>query len=468
MRMFMFPLLILLFYAFLFSQTCPVYTHKDDVIIGERESLPSGWIAYHQMGSYGVKISSLSAFDSSTVPNTEEDYPTLIDISDDGQWILYLHNWRNQDYAAYIIRKDGRGKTLLPISFSTKGAKTIGFVRESPKGNEIFWTSEMHEFSAIQYMVTGDTIMLGAQRKLTDFWRGQPDGTNWEAKILGYKYAIWRDQIFGLLTLPLGRQFLTVHPKIQSSGFITIPDNGEGVATVEDIYQWTQDPRQSVFGCGHAMSWDGTLCLANSNSIGNACIPNTNQTPEMDHKGFYITPFRRLGDSTIDIHDHINSLGTSINWCPSQYRQGTYQEVDFNKYNFSNDNEYVVCIQRGSWTEFAKSLWVVHWPTNTWTRVNDTSSTLWFEDPAMYIESSSSILPKMQGSGQFVQKHVAFIVPNNRVLTIPGTVHRVEFYSLEGRLVHTWIRSRNSTDRTAVQISFPANMVSVPLLVQMY
>ena len=58
----------------------------------------------------------------------------------------------------------------------------------------------------------------------------------------------------------------------------------------------------------------------------------------MDHKGFYITKFLRKGvDPPIAIDSQIDdpTYGRSINWCPQQYRLGTYNQVNFNEWNFS-------------------------------------------------------------------------------------------------------------------------------------
>jgi hypothetical protein len=157
------------------------------------------------------------------------------------------------------------------------------------------------------------------------------------------------------------------------NGFVTIPDNGNGIAGFDDFYQFAAPPPEEYWGCGQTMSHDGRYCASNSALIGSACVLNKLHDPDpMDHKGFYVTRFLRSDVAPIAINDQIEdpSYGVSINWCPADYRIGDDVQVDFTNYNFSNSNEYLAGVLKGSviaQLDFSYGIWTVHWPTNTWT-----------------------------------------------------------------------------------------------------
>ncbi len=114
--------------------------------------------------------------------------------------------------------------------------------------------------------------------------------------------------------------------------------------------------------------------VPDSGATGNVCVPSKLTSPPTDHKGCMVTRFIRVDEPPISIHDIIldPANGVSINWCPSKYRFGTYDEVDFDNYSFANHPEYVIGALKGTKLQqlgMNPGLWFIHWPTNTWTSI---------------------------------------------------------------------------------------------------
>ena len=192
------------------------------------------------------------------------------------------------------------------------------------------------------------------------------------------------------------------------------------------------------------MSHDGQYCIANSAWIGSACVPNKrshgtiNPDDAMDHKGFYMTRFFRAGDPAANLYTIPDEHGVSINWCPENYRYGSYSDVDFNGWSFSNNSDYVVGVQQG--TLVAAGVWVVKWGTNTWTCLTGQNSDgATFVSPRLFFSSDAGI-----GSSRRINSStrsnrgaaaLADFSGGARSITLPEGATGVDLYSLTGRQV---------------------------------
>ena len=392
-----FAAIMVLSCAGVFAQTCPSYCHKDDVKISSQSGLPGGWFVFYKQGQSGLWKSSLKTYNPAVIPNTGNDNPRSIDISEDGRWIVYS-NYYGDNYSnpTILIRSDGQYRTELPTttpnSFGDANKPDIvGFYRNSPKGNEIFFPVMIGNFYALQVTLPQDGApTAGTKRKIADTgmmvaWWGNG----------GCSYGISGDRVFGLFFEKIGgREF-------NRSQYLTIPDNGNGTASAADLTRYLNDAPCSLdnsgfyYGCGQTMSWDGTLCLANSGWIGSNCLPNKKSTGvdgnQMDHKGFYITEFVGKNDPQVAIDKVIDDpqYGVNVTWCPPQYRIGSYSDVDFSGWAFSNNNEYVIGRLGGPQAQ-PKGIWVVHWPSATWHLVTPQDNTTSMEDPAMFITDAQT------------------------------------------------------------------------------
>jgi hypothetical protein len=344
--------------------SCPDYTHKEDVQIGNSRNLPEGFFVFDRDTIPGLYKSPLREFRSSLIPNTKNVYPRSISISNDGQWIFFVDSRTN---IPFLIRGNGCYKSLVPtIGVPLGGFCPGGFYRNSPYGDEIFYLAGRQEIHALKVTFTENGPVFGNDRTIAMLSSLRLN------TLYTTQYAVSRDQIFGEISPAVNDSTI-----ISRTGFLTIPGNGTGIATDANIYKWARDDYRLIEGCGHTMSFDGQFVLANAGPFfysPTMCIPT-------GHKGFYVTPFRRDSDPPIDLYtEHFLKLGTSLNWCPKQYRNGDW---DFWGWYFTNSNSYVagrmISIKENSCG------WMVDWKNSTWTRLCPIDSNIRIQQPAAYI-----------------------------------------------------------------------------------
>jgi hypothetical protein len=345
-------------------QDCPYYTHKDDVLLGAAQDLPEGFFIFDRDTLPGLYKSPLRKFSSSLIPNTKYVFPRSISISNDGQWIFFVDSRTN---TPCLIRSNGCYKSTVPMVGAPPGSICPGgFLRNSPYGDEIFYLAGKQEMHAIKVTFTATGPIFGNDRTIAKlsvlFFH--PEYT--------IQYAVSRDQIFGEIS-PLADDS-TIIPR---TGFLTIPGNGTGVATDAAIYQWADDDYREIVGCGHTMSFDGQFVLANAGPefYSSAwCIPT-------GHKGFYVAPFRRDSDPPINLYtEHLLKFGTSLNWCPEQYRNG---DPDFWGWYFTNNNNYVA--GRMNSLKGNSCGWMIDWQKSIWTMLSPIDSNISIQQPAAFI-----------------------------------------------------------------------------------
>ena len=479
---------ILLAALFFFTPAtpCPSYTRKDEVHEGVASQLPNGWYVFAREGARGLYRSPVRSYAPEIIPSTNRDTPSSIHICDNGEWIVYIHAMKTP----YLIRVDGTGKTEVPVlvipgEWNTAHAqpRVIGFLRQSPFGTELFYYDYfwygVSRMRAIQVDLSGATPVFGTDRILAEIADSSgitpdtsyfyPHGGTQTSMVVG-------DQIFAYL-----KQHTTGREALRN-GFITIPDAGKGTAGPQHIYRWANDtytppegeqiPWLSWWGCAQTMSHDGRLCLSNSGYIGSACVPNKRDPSDdkMDHKGFYITRFLRYNEPPIPIDDQIDNeaYGISINWCPPRLRTGTFEEVDFNYWNFSNASDYVVGTLSGSKLPLlgeANSLWVVHWPSNTWTRLTPSShsDTELMVDPALYLTEASPLQhPPSYPARKSSEKVLWGATRHDRIeLDVPAS--SVMLYCVSGKRLWGW--RRGALQGAPVTVTIPPPLRSRNYLV---
>ena len=358
---------------------CPSYTHKGDETYGNQSDLPAGFFVY----SYeynpanlvpGLYISNIRNFSPSLIPTTENEFPRSIKISDDGKWILYAGGDNN----AYVISVDGSKKYQAPLSGTQ--VLTVDFYRNGPNGTEICYTTTdtvRQEIHAIQVRLDS-VATFGAIRTIADLtgsFRIEPY----------YPISVAKDQILGAFSL------LWQGTYVLRMGFLTIPDAGRGIALPQHMFEWANESGQQVWGCNSTMSFDGSLCLyipgaAGMSGSGGAmgiCIP-----PE--HRGFVVTPFRRVTDSAITVDDHIDKYGLSINWVPAQFNYGLWDQMDFHGWSFGNNNDLAIGSQTGTLTP-VKGAWMVNWKNNVWTQLTPSDSMMDIYWQAVYFTGTDTI-----------------------------------------------------------------------------
>jgi hypothetical protein len=290
------------------AQTCPAFTKKS-AIAGTAANLPDGWFVYTKSSGNGLFKSDLKTFAETAVPNTSGDRTGWADISDDGQWLLYLA-FAADTNKIYLIKPDGSLKTRVPatVDWEKGGAFPVmpRFYRGSPNGNEIAYVSGGGRIRAVSWSVNGNTVQFANARILFSYQVHDSLSTNgyaWYGWVSGGEgFGIWKDQmLFETFFPPTPTGF---PPQYSLPGYVTIPNNGTGIATRTNFFQWSNSIDSSTYGCGHTMSHNGRYCVSNSGYIGSNCVPNKNAVAagnSMDHKGFYVAPFFKSGDPAVNI-----------------------------------------------------------------------------------------------------------------------------------------------------------------------
>jgi hypothetical protein len=362
-----FAFLLLLIYCSQ-SEACPDYC-KLTTIVSAQSSLPQGFFIYAQNDSSGIFCSPLRQFSPRIIKGTASiQGVTCLQISDDGKWLLYKHD------KLYVQNLQTGRSWALSVSGPIYGQ--AGFLRGSPLGTEVYYLTNRFQINAIKMQFTDTNIVFSGERVVYQdtlgslgFYQG-----------FDFGLAVVKDEIMGTTFYNIAN--LGYPARI---GYITIPDSGKGIATNKDIYHWKNEDTVMLRGCGIAMSHEGYLALSNPMEIGHAdCLPQ-------GHRGFCITPFRRINSSPVDIYnDNYLVNGISINWCPEEYR-GYYQpKVDFWYWYFGNNMSYVIGRQDGTDTPF-KGLWLIEWGTNTWTKLNPDSIKISVASNAVYFSDNYQI-----------------------------------------------------------------------------
>jgi len=392
--------------------TCPNYTHKDDLAIGApAQYLPEGFAVYGlgrktddpliSIDAYGLFRTSLTQYAPVIVPGSETHVPASVDISEDGRWFLYTfsgHVYLLPEAGGTAVQADTNTTVMSNYNYP---ALFSGFYRLSPKGSEIWYNAGDGLILARQVDLSTSVPVWGSVRTILDF------------TAYTWRFYLQRDiQMAVVGSHILAGAFSPLSPVGHRTFQFTIPDNGNGTATEADAYQFlatytlpTPEAGESglyngVYGCGHALSPDGTKAISNSGGTGNECVPSKWTSPDTDHKGFMMSKFLESSAPAINLHDIILNpdYGISINWVPAEYRKGVWNAWDFNNWNFSNDERYVIGAQNGYESD-THALWVIDWSHSIWYPITprDTlhgSPT----DPAMFVGKAGTIYSSASSS----------------------------------------------------------------------
>lgn len=339
----------------------------------DRSALPKGFAVYSNADQGGIFITELNKWNPVKLPG-ENARVSFASLSDDGRWILYSSD------SLYLLRIDGKFRTSVPVPGEST---TSGFLRSSPYASEIFFDSKASEvLYAMQVSLSDSSVSFGELRVIAQI------GPDYQFEDY-YRLTVCKDQIWGAIT-----SVIDGIPK-RRSGFITIPESGKGTAKADNVYNFKPDNSEEVFGCNHAMSHDGKYCVASPGTAGETgsfshCVPAS-------HKGFYVTRFYNQTEQPVDVREHVHRYCESLNWCPSQYHFGEWNEIDFGNYYFTNNNQYLIAGQTGSLSP-RKGLWIINWNDNTWYPLNP-------DDQSINVASCAAFV------GEYDSKLLSEIIP---------------------------------------------------------
>jgi hypothetical protein len=354
-------LVVGVFASSLFGAECPATVHKSEsALIGAAANLPDGYFLYTK-GSYlfsepdGIFKSEMRSFNPQVIPNTEG--AAQFRISTNGEWLLFTRRYRDlhglykplqghdqnqQPFKLYMVKIDGSG--LIEVPTKNGGVYHMGFVRNGPFGEELFYQDNIDStVYGVSVALSGSTVEFGAtQRQISKGIFYIPGADRY--------LAIAGDKLFS--SIPAGTTVKAI--------CMVIPDGGRGTATTSsDYFAYSGG---GYWMCGHNMSWDGQVCVMNS-SNGNGCYRRILCMPFLPKTTEPVTNFQAFAAT--------NALAS--NWEPTL--DGTYIYGLFHYFAFTNNSDYIVTRRHKSaeQTIHTFGVWLHNWKTNSWTMVSDAS-----------------------------------------------------------------------------------------------
>ena len=317
--------------------------------------------------SEGLAVSPIHPYEPRLIPGTEG--AGYVDISDDGRWILY-----SDREATYLIRPDGSGKTVVPVTPRAAHARKkhrtlpVVFYHHSPLGDEIAFIASGREIKSIRVDLSGSTPTFGATRAVVDFTgiEGEP----------GKPFKLdFNDDSEQRFTVAANHVFLNVNGWAGSAThhMITIPDGGKGTATGrQHIFDRAKSPK---WECGSAMSHCGRIVAQNPGAKIQDDFPNETAG---GHKETVVYPFYEADQPTLEVaRDLYTRNALAICWVPKDMR-GEDTKADFHHWYFSNDPAYIIGTNQGQRGMKGKvedfknlGIYLLHWPTGTYYRISD-------------------------------------------------------------------------------------------------
>ena len=347
----------------------------------------------------GLYLASLGTVIPTLIPNTNTGTCNSVCLTEDGKWILF-----NQG-GPTLIRTDGQFKTKVPVqSYGSEGCCTFWYNAPSGKTEVVYRLSDNKTVRAVEVTLPengaptfSNDRVIGQFNSIMEFTMG----------VAGrHMFARFDDSHYG--------------PKM-----VTLPANG--VATDADFYVPANNDYPS-WGCKTTISHDGRLCVYNPGyDQFNCCIAD--EFYLLRHKSFVILPFQEKTDPAVGWQSVLlKQKAVSINWCPRKYwflsatdsckgaSAGTSNFwSDFKNWNYTNDTAYIVgdldCLpyKKGSVDSSAGAnmpdsgtIWLVHYPTNTWTMIARLEGGKRLGYPAVWIDKSVHSISPLRDS--YMQK----------------------------------------------------------------
>lgn len=341
----------------------PPWLKRDKAPVGNARDLPDGFLVYSLGRTQtsgkksfiahlpGVYRSGLREHQESPVPGTENDHEVAhINISDDGAWLLFSSTPRPSAQPEQPISGEGRrlvlcrvnGTVRVEVPVRHEGAQSLllsGFYRRSPLGSEIFYSRDNATIVAVKVDGSDGRPKFGPERTLCA-------GIAWDNDD---SMAVSGSHLHGRLG--------------ELSRYVTIPDGGKGVAGPDHLWRFTG---KTKFGCAATLSHDGALAISNPTQLEKVDrYPSPGQIFPIWHRGFVVLPFKEDREPPLDIADYYFQHAISANWVMAAMRPGNH---DYSQWHATNDREYVIGREISRKPD-AFGCWMVHWPTNTWTRL---------------------------------------------------------------------------------------------------
>jgi|SRR5271157_3169929 hypothetical protein len=387
------------------SAQCPAFVHKVNITkyVDSGYVLPvKGTVVSCFVTGAGLVTAPLGSLNATPIPNTTGDGTCASPaITEDGQWVLYYGNGK-----LYIIRIDGQFKTQVPV-VSLGGGPGPGF------GVCSFWynapgSTPTNKKVEVAYRASGDADVHAVPVTFS---------AN-AAPTFGIDHLV--AHFGGQISFTFGIAANHFFARINTGGsdcprMATIPATGNAT----DANLWVPTTQQ-VAGCMCILSHDGATGGYNS-GYAQWCLCLADQTCNFRHHSLTLVPFQEQSATPVPwIATLVKTEAVSVNWAPKQYFSYLPNDTidgdpktsdfgaDFGRWSFTNNNEYIVgSLVMANWyitpdslnkairskTPDTGSVWLVHYPTNTWTRIlrplAPLSHSTLLDFPAVWIDTTS-------------------------------------------------------------------------------
>jgi hypothetical protein len=396
------------------SAGTPDWLRRDNVLEGTASGAPEG-VIYYVLGERvaegkkffhrrlpGVYRSPVREHRPERIESTAEDFEILhLDVSDDGKWLLYSCTGEPSEHPEATPSGRGRrlvlartdGSSRVEVTTGSDGPESLllsGFYRQSPCGCEIFYSRSNSRIVARAVDLSAVPPRFGAERLICT-------GIAWDGDDA---MAVSGSHLHGRLG--------------ELSRYVTIPDGGRGTAGPDDLWRFTG---RSKFGCAVTLSHDGRLAISNPTQLEKVDrYPPPDRTFPIWHRGFVVLPFKESAAPPMDIADYYFTEAISANWVFAAMRPGNH---DFSEWYATNHREYV--IGREISRPAAYGCWLVHWPTNTWTRLTPPETVVL--GPAAHLKGAPAASPDGATAGPPTAEtplpRIAVLATLTRASTVP-------------------------------------------------
>ncbi len=364
------------------SDVCPPGVKTEGTIVHRAELPLEGYLVYIANGR--MYRSDLKDFNPEEIAGAGTGLNHVpLQISDDGNWILYHNN--------NIVSIEGKGRqSLSPVG-------PVAWLRNSFRGTtDIVWCNKNSKSVSVKELTLGD------ENVTTGDWTEVADGIDLRKDFFaaGYKYFTSQNAK-SEITHPWG-----FSEETYNGGFWEIPSTGK--ASSGDMFRACPI---ATFVCAQTFSPDGKLVAANFEHGYQDCMPE-------QHKGFCVTPVRKFDGAP---EDWILQDDISVNFVPAEYelesgettnlRNGNVPSNDFSFYEWTNKEDWIAGVHYGNNTQVFGA-WLINWKTNQWTLLTDEDTQV--SKAAVYITEETTSVKQ----------------PQNR------TVQRSRHH--KGRMLHQW------------------------------
>lgn len=382
------------------AQTCPSFVHKANIThyVDSGATLAvSGTVVAGSING-GIYKSALGTNAPTLITNTSGDHTNSTDITEDGQWVLYSSG------GIKLIRIDGQFKTTVPATNPSTSDGSCTFWWNAPSGK-----------LEVVYRESGDKVIHSVPVTFS---------AN-AAPTFGTDHIIC--QFTSQCEFSMGcalNHFFTRIDYSPSSGvcnfgpvMVTLPGNG---TTATEANEW--HPAESApvpqMGCMCTISHNGAIGCFNA-GYDQWCGCLADEACLLRHKSFVLLPFQEVNAPAVAWPTTLEmTMAVGINWAPKKYlflssTDSTKGQTDlssnfwsdFKDWRYTNDTSYIVgdldCLAygncavnpdscAGSRMPDSGTIWLAHYPTNTWTMILRLAAGVRLNHPAVWICKDAS------------------------------------------------------------------------------